>query len=227
MPRVSPTLLSILVSINGASANADTQDHSYSASISSYGKGYLVRFWSCTKDVTLLGYLDDLVLTSPKRQQSSGDCTLSTLQVEKDLSKDDYLVVRSANGTNLISMADIEPKDPRFSDEYSSVIVFVGGIIFATLSKILSSFFDPLFYTFNIIRKFGLTKKFFLSVADSFERDFEVSEDLQKAAKGEYISNWLLFPSRRSRIRKLLLNIEDWKARRIEPEEFRQRLKIA
>ena len=223
MQRVQASALWILVvffSVLLEPGRLAAEEQSYYARFVADAGSVSVEFISCTDGVTPIGIIFDRQQIDFEPVNSTTACQVyvALLPAPTDFV---LLIVSRNEETTLVDLSISQASNGVVSPEVRSVLIFVGGIIAATLGRVLSVFLDPFYHTMRVYMKFRATKKFFISISDRYDRDVEVSNDLVKVAKGDYLTNYLLSTKLRARVRLLLTHIDEWKEGTLKPNDFR------
>lgn len=182
---------------------------------------------TCGNDVSFVG----LVGTKTKHKDSlklgiDSDCVQTTIPMNNDLKQTYAIFV--VKGVYTFEKIDLSSKSilSRFFKQYAYVFVFIGGFISAFLGKILSFFSDPLILSVKVHMYYKQTVKYYEAVADVFERDdFVINETLVELSNGRIVSSYLIGPVKLEDVIALVSNINSWKTRAMNDNDFKKFLK--
>lgn len=214
-------ILVVLTAVFFGPSKLAAEETDFSARVLAEAENTSVEFISCTEDVTPIGLIVNHEQIDFELADSTTSCQIyrATLPATTDAA---LMVVSREGESSIVELSFVQRSSFAVSTEVRSVIIFVGGILAAMLVRVLNVFLDPFYHTMRIYIKFRATKRFLVSVSDRFDRDVEVSNDLKKVAKGDYLTNYLLSTKLRARIQLLLTHIVAWKEGTLKPNEFRK-----
>jgi hypothetical protein len=224
MQRCKNKAIWLLVGLLFASSASLAGSNEYFLHSDDDGAFTAVEFTTCSTSIHPIAILTQRTQVEFDLISSNENCQLyeaSTVTVDQSI-----LVLLSKDGRNiLLELAKSPSGIASVSPEIRSVLIFVAGLFVAMVGRVLRFLLDPIYNRIRIQMEYNATRKFFLSVSNSFDKDYLVSENLTKVANGDYLTNVLVTAPLRTKIKDLLINIDRWKRSEIRPSEFRDWLK--
>lgn len=178
---------------------------------------------ACTKGLLEIGFIN--VKPEQKTQISSGieECKQTIITLSR-ITDNSFLIVKGGSEHRLHALMMIDDGiDDSIWGKFSYVFIYIGGLITAVVGKLFYHIIEPILFGIRIHLYIRRTKKFFISVADVYDRDdFKISLLLEEVANGDHLSAYVISTKKRREVYTLLIKINDWKRRSINNEEFKK-----
>jgi len=216
-------LISFLFFLQTSVSVAKVTDGAYAVQFRKSGDSIRMQFISCQDSILPQFIVYGAVTSEFEEVKTIDSCTLYEARL-RDYASTGALVISNSGELSVVKYEASIGGGWLGSPEIRSVLIFIGGLIAASLARLLSLFLDPVRHTIVACMKFRATKNLVRSKSDSFAKDINVSEDLKRISEGEYLTNFLLRNRFRVRIGALLHLIEEWKQGNVKPEELREKL---